>query len=84
MHLETGKNFEVEEVRKALVCNLEKRYSMDKYLSYVGYLGREVLLSFGGERVPATLLSVDDEGKLVVEIEGKRRIFSSAEVSLRI
>lgn len=84
MRLETGKTFDVERVRNALIDNLEKSYDMEKYLSYIGYLGREVMLSFGDERIPATLLSVDDEGGLWVKIQENERRFTSAEVRILV
>jgi hypothetical protein len=47
-------------------------------------MGREVDLLIGGERIPGTLLSVNSRGELTVEIEGKQRILTSAEVSVRM
>ena len=53
---------------------------MEKYRSYIGYMGEEATLVIGDECVHATLLSVDNEGKLRVKtIEGER-LFSAAEV----
>ena len=74
----------VEEVRERLIEELLKPCSMEKYLSYLGYMGREVDLLIGGERIPGTLLSVNSRGELTVEIEGKQRILTSAEVSVRM
>ena len=84
MLLEGGETPSVEEVTERLIEALLKDWTIDDYRAYLGFMGERATLLLGDERVPATLLSVDDEGKLVVEIEGERRIFSSAEVSLRI
>ena len=81
---ETGKEYPVEEIRERLIENLHKDYSVEEYLSFIGYLGREITLILGEERIPATLLSVDKEGGLWVKIDGKERRFVSAEVSVRI
>ncbi len=81
---ETGKTFSVEAIAQTLLDELVKPVSMEKYLSHIGYMGRKATLHFGDERIPATLLSVDKEGGLLVEIEGKRKRFTSAEVSLRV
>lgn len=81
---ETGKVFSVEETAQRLIEELEKPVSMEKYLSYIGYMGSKATLLFGDERVPATLLSVDEKGGLLVEIEGEQRRLTSAEVSVRV
>ena len=82
--LETGKNFSVEEIEGVLVRELLKERTMDDYRAHLGFMGERVTLVLGNERVPATLLCVDNEGNLVAEINGEKRSFSSAEVSLRI
>ncbi|MBR2441635.1 MAG: biotin--[Clostridia bacterium] len=81
---ETGKHFSVEEVKDSLLEALEKPVCMEKYLSYIGYIGSEAILCFGDERIPATLLSVDEQGGLFVEIEGERKRLTSTEVSVRV
>jgi BirA family biotin operon repressor/biotin-[acetyl-CoA-carboxylase] ligase len=84
MQAETGKTFSVEEVRARLIEALSRPLEMEKYLSYLGYMGREVTLLIGDERIPATLLFVDNEGGLTVEIEGEKRRLTAAEVSIRL
>ena len=82
--LETGKTFSVEEIECVLARELFQERTMDEYRAYLGFMGERVTLVLGDERVPATLLCVNDEGGLVAEINGERRTFSSAEVSLKI
>lgn len=84
LFLETGKKFPVEEVRERLIEELSRAFDMQKYLSYLGYMGREVSLIIGDERVHGTLLFVDEEGGLTVEINGEKRRLTAAEVSIRI
>lgn len=84
MRLQTGKTFSVAEVTKRLIEELEKGHSMKEYLSYIGYMGREATLIFGDKRIHGTLLSVDGEGGLLVEIQGEKRRLLAAEVSIKI
>lgn len=84
MQRETGNCFSVEEVRDTLISELGKPHSMEEYLSYLGYMGRTVRLLFSDKSVHATLISVDEEGGLTVEIDGVRQRLTSAEVSLVI
>ena len=74
----------VEEVTCRLLAELDKGRSIEDYRAYLGYMGREVTLIFGDERVPGRLLFVDDEGGLQVEMDGKTRRFTAAEVSIRL
>ncbi len=82
--LETGKTLSVEEVTKRLMEELFKERSIDEYRSYLGFMGDRVTLILEDKSVPATLLSVDDGGGLVAEINGEMRTFSSVEVSVRL
>lgn len=81
---QTGTSFSVEEVTKRLIEELAKERTIEEYRAYLGFIGEEVTLILEDKSVPATLLSVDDEGRLVAEIEGKTRVFSSAEVSVKL
>lgn len=84
MQAETGKTFSVDEVRARLIEALSRPLEMEKYLFYLGYMGREVTLLIGDERIPATLLFVDNEGGLTVEMAGEKRRLTAAEVSIRL
>ncbi len=84
MQAQTGKTFSVEEVTEKLIDELQKERDMKEYLAYVGYMGREATLLLNGEKVTATLLSVDEEGGLTVDIRGEKRRLTTAEVSVRL
>ena len=84
MRLQSGKTFSVEEVAEKLIEEILKERTMEEYRAYLGFMGERVTLILEDERIPAILLSVDDEGRLCVEINGEERIFSSAEVSVWI
>ncbi len=73
----------VDEVANRLIDELCQPVCMDEYLSFLGYMGREAELILGDERIPATLLSVDSEGKLHVRTADGERAFAAAEVSVR-
>ncbi len=79
-----GKAFSADEVREKLVAELLKTHTIESYRAYLGFLGQEVLLDLGAQRIPATLLSVDDGGRLQASVNGEIKTFSSAEVSIRI
>ena len=79
-----GKTYDTEEVRERLIMELQKPRSMQEYLSYIGYMNREVTLILGDERVHGRLIFVDDSGRLHAEIDGEERCLSSAEVSISL
>jgi BirA family biotin operon repressor/biotin-[acetyl-CoA-carboxylase] ligase len=81
---ETGKRLSVRKVTKRLIKNLAEEYPVEEYLKRLGYMGRQVELILGDERVPATLLRVDNDGGLWVEIDGKTKRFTAAEVSIKL
>lgn len=80
---QTGKKIPVEEVTERLLAELSVGYSIDDYRAYLGYVGEEVCVHFGDERVHGRFLCVDDGGNLAIETENGTRRFSAAEVSLR-
>lgn len=84
LYQETGKKVSVRRVTKTLIKHLSQTYAVGEYLARLGYMGRSVDLILGDERVPATLLSVDEEGGLWVEMDGTKRRFTAAEVSVRL
>jgi BirA family biotin operon repressor/biotin-[acetyl-CoA-carboxylase] ligase len=84
MRLEMGATPSVEEVASRLIDELGKERTMEEYRAYIGYMGREATLLWGDECVHGRLVSVDDEGGLQVEIDGKIRRSTAAEVSVRI
>ena len=81
---ETGKKFSVEEVTEKLIVELAKERKMAEYLSFIGYMGERAVLLCGEERLEVTLLRVDEEGGLWVDMKGEQKRFAAAEVSLRI
>ena len=83
MLIETGKTFDVEEVTRYLIAMFDVEWTINDYHAYIGYMGREVTLILGEESKAATLRSVDGEGGLWAEIDGKLQRLTAAEVSVR-
>ena len=83
MKTELGKETDVLEVEKRLKENLLLPFAKEEYLARLGFMGEEIFLVSENERVPATAVSVTDRGELVVEIEGKTRVVSVGEMSIR-
>lgn len=82
LYAETGKKISVRRVTGVLIKRLKEFYPVEEYLERLGYMGRRAELVFDDKRVPATLLSVDREGCLWAEIDGEKRRFVAAEVSV--
>jgi BirA family biotin operon repressor/biotin-[acetyl-CoA-carboxylase] ligase len=82
--LETGIRQEVETVCEKLIEELSKEHTEEQYLSYIGYMGKEVTLIIGDECVQGRLVCVEKDGKLRVETDEGEALLSSAEVSVRI
>ncbi len=81
---QTEKSISVEAVRKILIENLQKEYSIDDYRAYISWLNSPVTLKFLDGEVVAKAISVENDGRLKVEIGGEIKIISSAEVSLKL
>lgn len=81
---ETGKKYSVRKATKQLIKNLSVEYPVEEYLKRLGYIGRQVELILDNERVPATLLRVDNEGGLWAEVGGENKRFTAAEVSIKL
>lgn len=84
MREQAGKELDFSAVESALIENLNKNFSMEEYLSRVGYLNEEVCLRIGETLIPATPVCVEKDGALVVEIGGEKRRVFSGEVSLLV
>lgn len=84
MSEQAGCAFDVDEVRKTLIENLDREYSVGDYKKYIDWFGKQVMLIKEGERTLATALDVDDVGRLIVSVGGQVMHLSSGEISLRL
>ncbi len=79
-----GKRLSLQTVKKALIANLQKSFTINDYKKYIDWFGKEVVLRTDKESYTATALDVTADGRLVVSRDGKIIEISSAEVSLRL
>lgn len=79
-----GKNFLLEEVKKVHTENLNKSFTIADYKKYINWFGKEVTLRTESEMYSAIAMDVTEDGRLVVNRNGKIVEISSAEVSLRL
>ena len=84
MQQQTGRDISVEEVRETLIHYLCADKIGERYEQYLGWMGEKADLTWGEQRFPVTLQSVDDEGGLWVEMQGEHRRFVAAEVSISV
>ena len=75
----------VDEVKVALLKNLENNYSVCDYKSYINYFGKTAILKTEDGERQVKVLDISDDGRLIVkETDGAVNKISSAEVSLRL
>ncbi len=79
-----GNRLSLQTVKKALIANLQKSFTINDYKKYIDWFGKEVVLRTDKESYTATALDVTADGRLVVSCDGKIIEISSAEVSLRL
>lgn len=80
----TGKNSDLEEVKRVFLENIKKDFTIKDYKRYINWFGREVTLKTGEEERIVTALDVTENGRLLVDWCGNMLEISSAEVSLRL
>ena len=84
MRAELGTEISVDEVRKELVKNLRKNYSLSEYVSFINWLGSEITLKTADGEIQAKAVNIAEDGGLLCVLGGSLKKISSAEVSLRI
>lgn len=74
----------VEEVRTTLIREICKESTFEEYLSFVGFLGREITVLQNGESYLAVAQRILPDGRLEIVKDGEKIAISSAEISIRI
>lgn len=74
----------VENVRDHLIAHLQEEIYFNEYVSYIGFLNRQVLVIEGEKKQLAVVRSVREDGNLEVEMSNGMKILSAAEISLRL
>ena len=82
LRTEIGKKIPLKKVEEKLIENLTLPFDKADYFARLGCLG-EVEIIENGTRFAAFAEGVDDEGLLIVTIDGKKEKKSAAEISLR-
>lgn len=57
---------------------------IDRYRSFIHFLGKPITVIQNGERQPATAVAIDSSGHLVIEQDGKRSTMLAGEISIRL
>lgn len=83
LRIVTGKMLDYEEFRRELTDHLTKKYTLEDYKYFMPWLGSQVVLQMNEERKTVKAIDVAEDGRLVVQREGKEVVVSAAEVSLR-
>ena len=81
---ETGREIPISEVRDILVENMNKKFTLSDYKSYINWLGKQVTIKTAEGEHTATAVDVDIDGRLICVIAGSLKKISSAEVSLEL
>lgn len=81
---QTGRAVDVDAVKRTLIKNLKRSYTLADYKSYINWLGKEITLKTDKGEQPALAVDVDVDGSLICVVAGSLKKISSAEVSLRL
>lgn len=81
---QTGRAADMDAVKRTLIKNLKRGYTLADYKSYVNWLGKEIKLKTDKGEQPALAVDVDADGSLICVVAGSLKKISSAEVSLRL
>ncbi len=82
--LEKGEAPSVAEAARILGEELLRPCSMEKYREYLGFIGESVTLVLADRKLPATLLGVDESGKLRARTTEGEMLLSSGEVTVKV
>ena len=74
----------VEKVRSMLIENYKKGSSFEEYLSFVQFLGKEILVMESGMSYTAIACRILPDGRLEIKKDGNIRALSAAEITIRI
>lgn len=75
---------ELETVREKLIKNFQKGSGMDEYLSYIRFLGKDVVVTEGEQRYMARACAILPDGRLEIAMNHVKRALSSGEISIKL
>lgn len=67
-----------------LICDGNIASLIDRYRSYIHFLGEPITVIRNGERTPATAVAIDDHGHLIIEQNGEQSTLFAGEISIRL
>lgn len=67
-----------------LICDGDIAALIQRYRSYIHFLGEPITVIRSGERTPATAVAIDDRGHLVIEQNGEQSTLFAGEISIRL
>lgn len=80
----TGKTVDFEYFKSVFISNLKKEFTIEEYKNYMPWLGGEAVLKIADECICVRTIDISDDGRLIVDLNGRTEIISAAEVSLRL
>lgn len=78
-----GRKLSTEQVRDALIAELCAFSDFSAYLSFVGILGKKVIVTEGEKSYPAIAEEILPDGRLKIVADGEKTL-SAAEISVKI
>lgn len=67
-----------------LILSGDTETLIDRYRSFIHFLGQPITVIRNGEATPATAIAVDSNGHLVIEQDGQRSTMLAGEISIRL
>lgn len=67
-----------------LICDGDITSLIERYRSYIHFLGQPITVIRGGQRSSAVAAAIDDRGHLVIEQNGERSTLVAGEISIRL
>ena len=67
-----------------LIASGDTAALIDRYRSFIHFLGQPITVIRNGEKTPATAVAIDPSGHLVIEQDGQRSTMLAGEISIRL
>lgn len=67
-----------------LIISGDTQALIDRYRSFIHFLGEPITVIQNGKRQPATAIAIDSSGHLVIEQDGQRSTMLAGEISIRL
>ena len=81
---QTGREIPIDEVRNILLENMNKKYTLLNYKSYIDWFGKQITVKAKDGEHSVIAIDVDADGKLICILAGSLKKISPAEVSIEL